>query len=58
MPPNQKHTRAFTYEPPRIAQECITSETGGREGQKVGSSGPFLSTSHVTALLRGGKISY
>ena len=54
MPPNQKHTRAFTYEPPRIAQECITSETGGREGKKVGSSGPFLSTSHVAALLQGG----
>lgn len=23
MPPNQLHTLAFTYKPPRVAQECI-----------------------------------
>ncbi len=62
MPPNQKHTQAFTYEPPRIAQECITSEARGRQSKKAGSSGPlyvlpFLSTSHVAALLGGGEIS-
>lgn len=36
MPSNQKHTLAFTYEPQRIVQECITSEAGGlkSEGKK------------------------
>lgn len=36
MPPNQKHTRAFTYEPPRIAEECITSKARGQESKKAG----------------------
>lgn len=42
MPPNQKHTRAFTYEPPRIAQECITSEATGQERKGAGSCGPLF----------------
>lgn len=41
MPPNQKHTQAFTYEPPRIAQECITRQARGRESKGAGSSGPL-----------------
>lgn len=35
MPPNQKHTQAFTYGPPRIAQECITSKARGRVSTKA-----------------------
>lgn len=56
MPPNQKHTPAFTYEPRRIAQECTT---GGRTAEIESALWllPFLSTSHVTALLAGGQIS-
>jgi len=59
VPANPKHTRPFTYEPPRIAPECIAREAGGRERRKAGSSGPtpplpFLSTLHVASLSGGG----
>lgn len=53
MPPNQKHTRAFTYEPQRIAQECIKRQ-GERTGEQATPLLPFLSTSYVTALFGGG----
>lgn len=46
MPPNQKHTQAFTYEPLRIAQECITSEQEDGRARKpavVGHSAVAIS---------------
>lgn len=35
MPPNQKHTQAFTCEPLRTAQECITRKANGRESKEA-----------------------
>lgn len=62
VPPNQKHAGAFTYEPPRISQECITSGARGQESKKVQlqqatAALPFVSTSRVGALSGGAEIS-
>lgn len=52
MPLNQKHTWTFTYEPPRIAQECVAGERGSRP-RRATPPLAFLSTSRVAGLPGG-----